>query len=107
MWNAPIDFVSRKRIDSREGSSNRPELVIEFAPGSGGGGEPINPFAGLEDLGGGWRESSWFGVLNDTTFPWVFHLQYEFVFVFFREAENDFFLFDLSTMDWWFTSETL
>ena len=103
----PEDAKSAKRINSREGSSDVPQLVIDFTPGSGGGGEPVNPFATLEDLGGGWRESPWFGVLNDTTFPWIFHLQHEFVFVFFRETENDFFLFDLSTMDWWFTSETL
>ena len=93
-----------KAFESREGSfqQQRPKLNIVFSPET-----PVqNPFSALADLGGSWRDSPALGLLNDSFFPWIFHLQHNWLFVVFRSQENDLFLFDPGAGSWWFTSET-
>ena len=66
-----------------------------------------DPFTELPDLGGGWRDSPWFGFVNTSFFPWVFHLQHQWLFHVFRPAEQEIFFYDLTSAAWWFTSEQL
>ena len=64
------------------------------------------PFSELPDLGNSWRESSWFGLLNDGFYLWIFHLEHGWLFVVHGDEDDDFFFYDLNWGDWWYaTSE--
>ena len=79
------------------------EVVVISENGSGA----VQPFADLEDWGGGWRNSDWLGFFNDGGSPWLFHLEHGWIFFVYRTEEDDFFLFDLSSGQWWYTSESV
>ena len=97
--------------------ASAPGLTLTFADGMSldnfefvcdgiGPGVP-DPFTELPNLGGGWRDSPWFGFVNTSFFPWVFHLQHQWLFHVFRPAEQEIFFYDLAAAAWWFTSEQL
>ena len=66
-----------------------------------------NPFSLLPDLGEQWRLSPWLGFLNDSRFPWIFHLQHGWWFTVCRSAQEDFFFFDLALKAWLYTSSAI
>lgn len=97
----PSSQQTARRIDSREASnaSNRPKLTIEFTPGE------VDPFEGV-DLGGGFFFSDWYGIYNPMFFPWVFHVEHGFQFVFVVTV-GEVFLYDLECDEFWWTSSAL
>lgn len=66
-----------------------------------------NPFSLLPDLGEQWRLSPSLGFLNDSRFPWIFHLQHGWWFTVCRSAQEDFFFFDLALKAWLYTSPAI
>ena len=66
-----------------------------------------SPFSLLPDLGEQWRLSPWLEFLNDSGFPWIFHLQHGWWFTVCRSAQEDFFFFDLALKAWLYTSPTI
>jgi len=54
-----------------------------------------SPWDGATDLGSGWKNSSWFGTFNVNHYPWIFHKQHGWMYVF----GND------STSIWLWTSD--
>ena len=63
-------------------------------------------FGGI-DLGGGWLFSEWFGVCNVSGYPWIFHNEHRWQYVFEGENDGELYLYDLQSEDWWFTSESI
>ncbi len=69
--------------------------------------EPTGPPAPFEDaaeLGEGWLRSAWMGDFNIGFFPWIFHAQHSWMFIFDGSTSDDIFLYDLSLEGWLFTS---
>ena len=96
----PENSQSIKWFDSREASNmnNRPMLLVEFTPSGF-----VDPFEGV-DLGGGFFFSSWYGIYNPQFFPWVFHIEHGWQFVFVVQV-GEVFLYDLiCDQFWWPTS---
>ena len=56
------------------------------------------------ELGEGWVRSDWLGDFNSSNFPWIFHAQHSWTYVFEESAPDNVFLFDLSSDGWLFTS---
>ena len=95
----PENTHSVKHFHSREASimDNRPMLMVDFtAVGF------VDPFEGV-DLEGGFLFSEWYGIYNPTFFPWVFHVNHGWQFVFPIEV-GEVFLFDLICQDFWWTT---
>ena len=92
-----------KMFQSKEGffQAERPKLTIIFSTAPA----IQNPFADLDDLGDGWRQSPFLGLLNDSFFPWIFHLQHNWLFVAYRPEQDDLFLFDPAAGSWWYTND--
>ena len=65
------------------------------------------PFEDAAELGDGWWFSDWFDSFNINSFPWIFHAQHEFMFVFDGSISESIFLYDLSSEGWFFTSALL
>ncbi len=59
---------------------------------------------GGQSLDDDWFFSSWYGTYNTAFWPWVFHLEHGFQFVFETGVDGDVFLFDGNSGGWWFTS---
>ena len=62
---------------------------------------------GGTDLGGGWLFSEWYGIYNASFYPWIFHNEHGWQYVFEGETDGELYLHDLQSEDWWFTSELL
>jgi subtilisin family serine protease len=43
---------------------------------------PTSPWPDASNQGGGWKRSSWFGDFNDTYYPWIYHAQHGWMYVF-------------------------
>jgi hypothetical protein len=43
---------------------------------------PPTPWPDATDLGSGWMSSSWFGIFNETYYPWIYHQQHGWMYVF-------------------------
>ncbi len=67
---------------------------------------PPAPFDDAVSLGDNWWNSEWFGDLNLEFYPWVFHLQHGWMFVFDGANRDSMFLYDLSLEGWFWTSST-
>ena len=95
----PENSQSIKWFDSREASNmnNRPMLLVEFTPSGF-----VDPFEGV-DLGGGFFFSSWYGIYNPQFFPWVFHIEHGWQFVFVVQV-GEVFLYDLICDQFWWTT---
>ena len=65
-----------------------------------------SPFGEVSDLGGGWKFSDWFGSYNDSTAPWMFHAEHEFVFIFEESTPDSVFYFDLAAGGWFWTNSS-
>ncbi len=63
-----------------------------------------DPFAGI-DLGGGFFFSEWYGIYNPVFFPWVFHVQHGFQYIF-PVTEGEAFFYDLESNDFWWSLST-
>ena len=62
---------------------------------------------GGTDLGGGWVFSEWYGIYNASFYPWIFHNEHGWQYVIEGGTDGEFYLHDLQSEDWWFTSELL
>ena len=51
--------------------------------------------------------SEWFGIYNDSFYPWIFHNEHGWQYVFEVENDGELYLYDLRSEDWWFTSESI
>ena len=51
--------------------------------------------------------SEWFGIYNDSFYPWIFHNEHGWQYVFEVENDGELYLYDLPSEDWWFTSESI
>ena len=65
-----------------------------------------NPFESVSRDGRGWKNSNWFGKINDTHFPWIFHDNHSWQYIARRSTSSDFYFHD-TLMGWMFTSEEL
>ena len=71
------------------------------------GGDPVGAaFGDVEDLGQGWMRSDWFGDFNTSFFPWIFHIEHSWTYVFEGSTPASVFQYDLSSQGWFFTSST-
>jgi Fibronectin type III domain len=43
---------------------------------------PTTPWPDATNLGNGWEESSWFGTFNVTDYPWIYHQQHGWMYVY-------------------------
>ena len=81
-----------------------------IVPGPGGGnGEPEpsgDLFSGV-DLGEDWFQSAWFGTYNKSFYPWIFHLQHDWQFVFETGNPDEVLIFDADSGDWWWTTRSI
>ena len=59
------------------------------------------------DLGQGWKWLEWFGAFNDVNFPWIFHSEHSWMFVFEEITPDNLFFYDQSSAGWYFTDPTL
>ena len=62
------------------------------------------PFEDSVELGAGWRFSEWFGSFNTSFFPWIFHSEHSWMYVFEESTADDIFFYDLRLEGWLFTS---
>ena len=103
----------RVTLSLNNGSSQRSAALDDFSFVAAGLdidpkiANPKSPFAALADMGDGWRESDWFGALNDNPYPWIFHEQHGWMFVQHRSEQDDVFLYDQSSQTWWYTSQSI
>ncbi len=61
-----------------------------------------DPFGG-EDAGGGFLFSDWYGFYNPEFWPWIFHSEHQFQYVF-PVTQGEAFIYDLTTEDFWWTT---
>ena len=80
--------------------------IIVPDPGGGGEPEPSSDFFSGVDLGEDWFQSAWFGTYNKAFYPWIFHLQHDWLFLFESGNREEVLLFDSGTGDWWWTTRT-
>ncbi len=69
----------------------------------GGDTGPPAPFEDAEELGEDWFRSAWLGDFNITFFPWIFHAQHSWMFLFDGSTAESVFLFDLASEAWLWT----
>ena len=67
---------------------------------------PPAPFEDAEELGDDWFRSAWWGDFNIAFFPWIFHAQHSWMFVFDGSMADSVFLFDLVSEAWFWTNAT-
>jgi hypothetical protein len=76
---------------------------------------PMTPWPDATDLGNGKMQSSWFGVFNETYYPWIWHQQHGWMYVFgtdpssiwlYNETGSMGFLWTGSTVYPWMWSDT-
>ena len=70
----------------------------------GGVTGPPAPFEDAEELGEDWFRLDWLGDFNIAFFPWIFHAQHSWMFVFDGSTAESVFLFDLASGAWFFTN---
>jgi hypothetical protein len=68
-----------------------------------GNGDTVSLFSDLEDLGNGWKNSDWFGFVNDTYDPWIYHLDHNWMLVDSRSTLESLYLYDMA-LGWIFTT---
>jgi hypothetical protein len=61
---------------------------------------------GAVDAGNGWRYLEWFGYFNDTSSPWIYHLQHRWLATV-AETTTSIWFYPLDGMGWLWTSETV
>ena len=59
------------------------------------------------ELGEGWWFSDWFGPLNISFFPWIFHPTHSWMFVPQESTMEEIFLYDLNAEGWLFTESAI
>ncbi len=70
------------------------------------GADEPGPFDNAVELGEGWV-SDWLGTFNTNEFPWIFHSEHAWMFIWADSTADNLFAFDLSSDQWFFTaSET-
>ena len=72
----------------------------------GGTTEHPAPFEDAAEQGQGWWFSDWFGSFNVDFFPWIFHSQHGWAFVFEESSAENIFFYDLGSLGWFFTAST-
>ena len=72
----------------------------------GGTTGPPAPFEDAAELSEGWWFSDWFGSFNVDFFPWIFHSQHGWAFVFEESSAENIFFYDLGSLRWFFTAST-
>lgn len=87
------------------GSEFLQDLINQIqAPTDGGGNsESINLFTDLEDLGNGWKKSDWFGFVNDTYDPWIYHRDHTWMLIGSGSTLENLYLYDIN-LGWIFTT---
>ncbi len=78
-----------------------PGLMLDGSAFPGNGLIILDPFEG-SDLGGGFFFSDWYGIYNPQFWPWVFHIEHGFQYIFAVETGEAFF-FDLESNDFWWS----
>ena len=79
--------------------------MIDGTPFAGNGVVDLNPF-GCVDLGEGFCFSEWYGIYNPLFWPWVFHVEHGWQYIF-PVGPGEVFIFDLETNDFWWTNSDL
>ena len=64
---------------------------------------PMDLFEGVE-VGGGFFFSVWYGYYNPTFFPWVFHPEQSWQYIFPTQTSGEVFTYDLECGDFWWTT---
>ena len=87
------------------GSAFLQDLInqVQVPTDEGSNGESINLFAELEDLGNGWKNSEWFGFVNDTYDPWIYHRDHTWMLIGSGSTLANLYLYDI-TLGWIFTT---
>ena len=106
-WDSPILTESMKvwfRLCNDFGCTDTNTVTITVE------GEDSNPVADAlgeaSELGEGWVFSDWLGSYNVNVFPWIFHAEHGWMFVFDASVPDNVFLFDLSSEGWFWTNNT-
>ncbi len=86
--------------DDVNGSNSGSAYVFELAAT-----EPIDPLGGLP-IGGfsGWRASPWYQNYYADFWPWIFHAEHGWQYIFDTETEGEYIIYDLECDDFWWTS---
>ena len=82
------------------------QTILIDAPGDTWAGYPVQDDGAVE-LVDGWWLSDWFGIFNIDCFPWIFHTEHAWMFVFDESTAESIFLYDYSSEGWWFTVSDL
>ena len=97
------EYISATATDSMGSTSEFSEVVLL----SEGGPTAPAPFKTAVELGEGWWFSDWLGSFNTSFFPWLFHPEHSWMYVFEESTSDDIFLYDLSLEGWLFTSSVV
>ena len=84
-------------------------LTVEGEPGPepGPGPEPeTGPFSDAEDLGDGWMFSAWFGSLNMNFYPWIFHADHQWMYIWEESTADNLYCYDLNSSQWFFSGSS-
>ncbi len=73
-------------------------LTVEAEPG---------PFSDAEDLGDGWMFSAWFGSLNMNFYPWIFHADHQWMYIWEDSTADNLYCYDLSSDQWFYSGSAL
>ena len=67
--------------------------------------EESDPFGGIP-LGDGWFFSEWYGIYNTAFYPWIFHSEHGWQYIFLPAQSDSVFIYDLEANEIWWTSST-
>ncbi len=82
-----------------------PGIIVEAVEGNGGF---VDPFSGQDpDLGGGFYFSDWYGIYNPLFYPWVFHIEHGWQYIFDTGTSGEVYIYDLECDDFWWSNSTL
>ena len=94
------EYITATTTDSSGSTSEFSEVVLL----SEGDPPAPAPFESAVELGEGWWSSEWFGSFNTNFYPWIFHPEHSWMYVFEESTSDDIFSYDLSLEGWLFTS---
>lgn len=80
-----------------------PGRKIDGTPFAGNGTIAENPL-GCVDLGEGWCWSEWYGVYTPIFYPWIYHNEHGWQYVFETGTIGEAYLWDHESQDYWWTT---
>ncbi len=103
-FNTPVltgttSYWVRISTDTESVDSDTATVTVEGGGLDVFGGEPIDGFPN-------WRASTWYKNYNVEFWPWIFHDEHSWQFVFDGSTTNGIFLFDLGLENWIFLTES-